>query len=117
VRMAEANQLRKLLDKQLGTDPEARIVLLGDFNDTWDSETMKTIVGEGSMAMWSATSKLSGDLPDIYNKGEYQSMIDFILCSPAMAAAYVDGSFQVVPGSTETTGSDHNPVSVSFRLE
>ena len=117
VRMAEANQLRKLLDEEMGADPEARILVLGDFNDTWESETVQTIVGAGSMAMWSATSELEGDLPDTYNTGQYQSMIDFILCSPAMAKTYVDGSFQVVPGSPETTGSDHNPVSVRFRLE
>ena len=90
---------------------------MGDFNDTWDSETLKTIVGAGSMALWSATSELGGDLPDTYNRGEYQSMIDFILCSPAMAKKYVKDSFRVVPGCTETTGSDHNPVSVRFRLE
>ena len=117
VRQAEANQVRKLLDEQFGADPAARILLVGDFNDTWESSTMKTIVGEGSMALWSATSELGGELPDTYNKGEYQSMIDFILCSPAMAATYVEGSFQVVPGSPETTGSDHNPVSARFRLK
>lgn len=117
VRMGEANQLRKMLDQQLGDDPEARILVVGDFNDTWDSETMKTIVGEGSMAMWSATSELGGDLPDTYNTGEFHSMIDFILCSPAMAKTYVKDSFQVIPGSPDSTGSDHNPVSVSFSLE
>ena len=117
VRMAEARQLRKLLDQQLGEDPDARILVLGDFNDTWDSETLKTIVGEGSTALWSATSELGGDLPDTYNRGEFHSMIDFILCSPAMAKKYVKDSFRVIPGATETTGSDHNPVSVRFRLE
>ena len=96
VRMAEAIQLRKLLDEEMGADPEARIVVVGDFNDTWESETVQTIVGDGSMALWSATSELAGDLPDTYNQGQFQSMIDFILCSPAMAKAYVDGSFQVV---------------------
>ena len=117
VRMGEARQVRKLLDQQLSADPEARILVLGDFNDTWESETLKTIVGEGSMALWSTTSELSGELPDTFNRGEYQSMIDFILCSPAMAKKYVKDSFRVVPGATETTGSDHNPVSVRFRLE
>jgi endonuclease/exonuclease/phosphatase (EEP) superfamily protein YafD len=34
-----------------------------------------------------------------------------------MAKTYVKGSFRVIPGSTGTTGSDHNPVAVSFRLE
>lgn len=117
VRLAEASKLRELLDEQLGRDPEARILVMGDFNDTWDSETLKTIVGEGSTALWSASSELGGELPDTYNEGDFHSMIDFILCSPAMAKTYFKGSFQVVPGSVETTGSDHNPVSARFSLK
>ena len=117
VRLAEAKELRKLLDHELDKDPEARIIVLGDFNDTWDSESTQTIVGSGPTALWSATTELKGELPDTYNEGEYKSMIDFILCSPAMAKTYVKGSFRVIPGSTSTTGSDHNPVAVSFRLE
>ncbi len=92
-------------------------MVMVDFNDTWDSETLKTIVGVGSTALWSATGELGGNLPDTYNRVEYQSMIYFILCSPAMAKIYLKESFRVIPGATETTGSDHNPVSVRFRLE
>ena len=117
VRLAEAKELRKLLDHELDKDPEARIIVLGDFNDTWETPSIQTIVGAGPNALWSATTELKGELPDTYNEGEYKSMIDFILCSPAMAKTYVKGSFRVIPGSTGTTGSDHNPVAVSFRLE
>lgn len=117
VRMAEALKLRELLDQQLTGDPNARIIVLGDFNDTWESDTIQTIVGEGPHALWSATTELEGELPDTYNRGEYKSMIDFILCSPAMAKDYVKGSFRVIPGSPQSTGSDHNPVAVSFELE
>jgi endonuclease/exonuclease/phosphatase (EEP) superfamily protein YafD len=67
--------------------------------------------------MWSAASDHEGELPDTYNQGRYHSMIDFILCSPAMAKQYVPGSFHVVPGSPESTGSDHNPVAVEFSLQ
>ncbi len=117
VRISEAEKLRDLLDRELAKNPEARFMVMGDFNDTWDSATLKTIVGEGSGQLWSAASELGDDLPDTYNRGRYQSMIDFILCSPAMAKKYVKGSFRVLPGSTETTGSDHNPVVANFYLE
>ena len=116
IRMAEVRQLRELLDQQLENDPDARLIVLGDFNDTWESETMKTIVGEGSTAFWSAASDSTQKGVVTYNRGEYRSMIDFILCSPAMAKQYVKGSFQVEPGSPESTGSDHNPVAVRFKL-
>ena len=117
VRLAESHKLRELLDKQLADDPEARFMVMGDFNDTWESATLKTIVGEGATALWSAASDLGGDLPNTFNRGEYQSMIDFILCSPAMAKKYVPNSFRVLPGSVETTGSDHNPVVARFMLD
>jgi len=44
-------------------------------------------------------------------------MIDFILCSPAMAKCYVPGSFRIVQGTEETIGTDHNPVIVRFKIK
>ena len=117
VRLAECRKLRELLDEELAKNPEAHFAVVGDFNDTWDSETLKTIVGEGATALWSCSSELGNNLPDTYNVGKYQSMIDFILCSPAMAKAYVKNSFEVIPGSPESTGSDHNPVVARFELQ
>lgn len=117
IRIAEAKQLRRMLDEELERDPNARIVLTGDFNDTPESETLKTIIGDGPHKLWSAASDHEGELPDTFNQGRYQSMIDFVLCTPAMAKQYVDGSFTVLPGSPEATGSDHNPVLVEFNLQ
>ena len=117
IRLAEAAALRKLLDRRLEEDPNVRFAVVGDFNDTWGSKTLNMITGEGENALWSASSDVAGPLPDTYNRGEYRSMIDFILCSPAMARQYVKGSFRVPPGGPETTGSDHNPVAAKFRLE
>lgn len=117
IRVAEAKQLRRMLDDELERDANARIVLTGDFNDTVESETLKTIIGDGPQKMWSAASDLKGRLPNTYNQGRYQSMIDFVLCTPAMAKEYVAGSFKVVPGSPEISGSDHNPVCVEFDLQ
>ena len=117
IRLAESRALRGLLDEEFAADPEARIVLVGDFNDVWGSPTLETIVGAGPTGMWSAASSLGGALPDTYNTGEYRSMIDFILCSPAMKRHYVGGSLRIPPGSPEATGSDHNPVAARFRLD
>lgn len=116
IRLAEATAVRRLLDERLADDPAARIAVVGDYNDIWGSPTLSTIVGEGQLALWSAASTLEGPVPDTYNRGEHQSMIDFILCSPALAERYVPGSLRVPPGSPETTGSDHNPVSATFDL-
>lgn len=116
IRLAEAGKVRELLDEALAEDPDARIILTGDFNDTWETPTLQTIVGSGPAKLWSAASDAGDAEPITYNQGRYQSMIDFMLCSPAMAARYVDGSFRVRNGSPETTGSDHNPVIANFRV-
>jgi endonuclease/exonuclease/phosphatase family metal-dependent hydrolase len=116
IRRAEAREVRRLLDRALSRDSKTRIVLVGDFNDQWGSETMKTIVGNGKAA-------LSCPLEDVpaktvtYNKPPYRSMIDFILCSPAMSRAYVSGSYQILPGTVSSSGSDHNPVTARFRAK
>jgi hypothetical protein len=46
-----------------------------------------------------------------YNK-KREDFVDFCI-----AKTYVKGSYRIIPGSPCTTGSDHNPVAVSFRLE
>ncbi len=117
IRLGEAGQIRVLLDQVLSVDPRARILLTGDLNDIWSSKTLNTLVGEGDTALWSVASELGEKQPDTYNKGKFHSMIDYILCTPAMAEAYVKGSCRIVPGSPESTGSDHNPVTASFKVE
>jgi endonuclease/exonuclease/phosphatase family metal-dependent hydrolase len=116
IRVAEATQIRKELDAELADDPQARIIVTGDFNDTAESETIQTIVGTGPTAMWSAITDL-GPNPRVltYNEGEFKSVIDYMLCSPAMRQQYVKGSFHVPQGSIATTGSDHNPIVATFQ--
>lgn len=115
-RVAEARQIRKMLDTALERNNNARIVVAGDFNDTWDSESLQTLVGKGPKQLWSAALDYSGKPPITYNQKPYLSMIDFVLCSPAMAKSYVKGSYHVDSGSPDKSGSDHNPVIVQFDL-
>jgi endonuclease/exonuclease/phosphatase family metal-dependent hydrolase len=117
IRLAEAKEVRALLDKELVKNPAARLLVMGDFNDTPESQTLKTILGQGSVALWSAGSDLKDGSLVSYNEGEFRSVIDFILCSPAMQKQYVKDSFHIPQGSIATTGSDHNPVTATFRLK
>lgn len=114
-RLAEATEIRRQLDARLKADAEARIIVTGDFNDLPESKTIQTIIGGGPTAMWSAHTDLANPKIDTYNTGEHKSMIDFMLCSPAMHQRYVKGSFRVPQGSIETTGSDHNPIVATFQ--
>lgn len=114
VRLGEARKVRSLLDQRLTADAAARILVVGDFNDTWDSEALKAVVGEGPTALRCFADELPTDAKVTYNKEPYRSMIDFILCTPAMGERYMKGSYRILAGTEATIGSDHCPVSARF---
>jgi len=116
-RLGEARMIRKLLDRLLQKDPQGRFILCGDFNDTIESPSMKAIVGAGDGALKTFFDEVPPAKRITYNLEPYQSMIDFILASPAMAAEYVKGSYQIFSGSPSETGSDHNAVVARFRID
>jgi endonuclease/exonuclease/phosphatase family metal-dependent hydrolase len=105
-----------MLDGELARDPDLRILVAGDFNDTWESKTLQTIVGAGANKMYATSQDRASESLITYNQPPYLTMIDYVLCSPAMAKCYVKNSFHVEPGSPDATGSDHNPVSAQFDL-
>ncbi len=117
IRLAEANMIRKLVDQELEQNPLAQFVICGDFNDTFDSSTLETIVGAGDGKMLQCfCNELDPQQQITYNQEPFRSMIDFLLCSPRMAERYVRGSYRIRAGTLEETGSDHNPVMASFLL-
>ena len=115
IRSAELTEARKILEGVLNKDKNARFVICGDFNDTWDSKALKIIRGTGPTGLVA----FMDDLPKgtvTFNKEPYRSIIDFVLCSPAMAKRYVSKSYRVIAGTVESSGSDHNPVLIQFNL-
>lgn len=116
IRKAEAAEVRRQLDARLAADPKARVVLCGDFNDTPDSATLSTVVGSGAGAMRTFYADLSADNRVTYNQPPHLTMIDFLLATPAMAESFVPGSYRVLPGTIESSGSDHNPVFAKVKI-
>jgi len=114
VRLSEANALRHIIDERLKADPQARFILCGDFNDTWDSASTKAIVGDGASAMRCFASELPEADRVTYNREPYRTMIDFLLFSPALAEQYREKSYRIHSGKLASAASDHNPVSASF---
>lgn len=116
VRLAEVRYIRQQLDERLAKEPDARILLMGDFNDQWQSASLNTLVGTGPSAMKLPLSEEAIASLITYNKPPHLSMIDFILCSPAMAKTYIGNSYRSLPGEEQVSGSDHNPVTATFHL-
>ena len=110
IRLAEANKIRELVDHELAVNPNAQFVICGDFNDTFDSLTLRTIRGTLTGKQLACfCNELSEDKRITYNKEPYREMIDFILCSPKLGQRYVSSSYQIVDA---TGASDHNVVSL-----
>ena len=116
IRQAEAGEIRRIADEMLAQNPGALFVICGDHNDYWDSPSLKIMRGEGETELTCPGLSLPEDKRITYNREPYRSMIDFIVCSPGMKARYVEASYRVLPGSEETTGSDHNPSVAAFRV-
>ena len=115
-RLAEARAIRAIFDQILTADPKARFLICGDFNDTWESDSLKTIRGDGPMGLTS----FMADLPPkskSFNGPDHPEVIDYILCSPTLGGRYLQKSYRIIPGSVKTTGSDHNPVVATLKLE
>ncbi len=114
-RMAETGEIRRLAEQRLAKDPTARILVVGDFNDTASSNPIRNLTGEGENALLGRWDSLP-DGTVTYNQSPYRAMIDFIFCSPAAAEKMVDGSYRVESQTLQQSGSDHNPVIADFRF-
>ena len=114
LRKAEARQIRVILDGKLRKNPAARFVLCGDMNDTWESDPLKILRGEGVAELTGFVDQLPKGT--VTYKGRNGDVIDYLLCSPEMARRYEPKSYRVDSGSLDVCGSDHNPVIIRFLL-
>ncbi len=133
LREAEAVQLRKHIDVLFGANPNARIILAGDLNDTKDSRAVKTIRGSrGNRALIDARpAECNGDPVEAFRKGhapmnitwtyfydkeDTYSRIDYLLLSRAMAPTLVEKETYVLAVTGWGIASDHRPVRATFLL-
>lgn len=118
-RLAEATRLRQIVDQRLAANPQAMIAIIGDFNDTPESDTIKTLLApSGAGAAKPALIDAHAGLPVetiTYLKNPYKSRIDYIMLSPALAKCAVKGT-AAVAGADAPTGSDHAPVVVELEI-
>ena len=112
-RMAETGEIRRQLERKLKREPDARVLLMGDFNDTLDSNPIKNLLSGGQLR--SFTQQLPKDAVT-YTLPPYQSLIDFIFATPAASKGLVSGSYGVIHRSLSESGSDHNAVVADFEF-
>jgi endonuclease/exonuclease/phosphatase family metal-dependent hydrolase len=133
LRLEEAKILRGIVDERFKTDPDARLIVLGDFNDVKDSDSTKSIIGRGKFKLVDTRpAERNGDnapneIPRFeprnvtwthyYGKEDTYSRVDYILLSPAMARGWVTNGTYVLTVPNWGVGSDHRPIVATFKTE
>jgi len=131
-REEEAVVLRRIIDARLAADPEERLVVLGDFNDTQDSRTMKSILGRGKTGLFdtrpaergggSNGPRQTGDpaqprrttWTDFYAREDSYSRLDYILISHGLQRDWRSEETYVLNLPDWGVASDHRPLVAGF---
>jgi endonuclease/exonuclease/phosphatase family metal-dependent hydrolase len=130
MREQEALILREKIDARLNANPQANVIVLGDFNDVKDSRSTRMVIGRGKLALVDTrpAEKNGDDQPNPnpqfeprhitwthhYGKEDTYSRIDYILLSRGMAREWNTNGTYVLSLSNWGVGSDHRPVIASF---
>ena len=119
------------MDARLATDPNANIVVLGDFNDTYNTKSTKAVIGTGKTKLVDTRpAERNGDnqpnpanprwsprnivWTHAYGVEDSYSRIDYILLSPAMAKELVPAETYIPTIPNWGLGSDHRPLVATF---
>jgi endonuclease/exonuclease/phosphatase family metal-dependent hydrolase len=118
-RKAQAQRVRQIYDQRRASGVDL-IAVLGDFNDTPDSDPLSPLLKNGSdLVDIFAHTKFTGDgRPGTFGTGTASNKIDYILMSPALAAHVTGGGVwrkgvwagtkgTIFPHYPEMTKSEH----------
>jgi endonuclease/exonuclease/phosphatase family metal-dependent hydrolase len=117
-RLAEGEHTRAIADALTAADPEAAVLVLGDFNDTPDSPAVAAIAGAAPSVYVDSAARVS-PAEDAWSY-EFQGtrqLIDHQLASPKLAALLVPGSVTITHAAAQSAASDHAPVAATYRIE
>jgi endonuclease/exonuclease/phosphatase family metal-dependent hydrolase len=129
-RLEEAKVLRALIDERLADNPNANLVVLGDFNDTKDSLSTRTVLGQGKTRLVDTRpaecAALDSERPKLllsnrrvtwthyFATQDVYSRIDFLLLSKGMAREWIPSETYVLAIADWGQASDHRPIVASF---
>jgi endonuclease/exonuclease/phosphatase family metal-dependent hydrolase len=130
MRLEEAKLLREKIEARLANNPELNLVVLGDFNDTVDSASLRTIIGAGRTKLVDTRpAERNGDASaagmalgerrcvtwtHFYGKEDSYRRIDFLLLSRGMAREWIADQTYVLTAPNWGLASDHRPLVAAF---
>lgn len=132
-RFEEAKILRRIINEHFQADPNARFVVLGDFNDVKNSDSLREIIGRGKFKLVDTrpAERNGDDVPSeppyneprnvswtyFYGLDDTYSRIDYILLSPAMAHDWLKSGTYASTVPNWGVASDHRPIIAEFKTK
>ena len=95
-RESESLQIVQFVKDELAKNPEANVVVMGDFNATPTQKAAKAFTEGGMRSAYDFRGTKSGNTKDLYTTHDSGRAIDFIFMSPGLAADAVDRGFFVL---------------------
>ena len=134
MRAAEAKLLREKIDARITANPNANVLVCGDFNDDYNSAGVKAVVGRGKNALVDTrpAERNGDDQPNpsnprwfprnvawthFYGVQDTYSRLDYILLSPGMAREWVKNETYALTLPNWGIGSDHRPIVATFETD
>ncbi len=133
LRLQEATLLRNLVDEHFKANPEANLIVLGDFNDAKDTASTKAVIGRGKFKLTDTRpAERNGDTAPnpmaryeprnvtwthYYGLSDNYSRIDYILISQSLVRHLVKKDTYVATIANWGIGSDHRPIVAAFSTE
>jgi endonuclease/exonuclease/phosphatase family metal-dependent hydrolase len=131
MRIEEAKLLREKVDARLAANPNANVLVCGDFNDNYDSLGVKALMGRGkNVLVDTRPAERNGDnqpnpanprwfprnvaWTHYYGKEDSYARLDYILVSQGMAREWVKDETCALTLANWGIGSDHRPIVAAF---
>lgn len=119
MRISEARLLRRHVDSILEEDPEARLVVYGDFNDTRPTATVKTISGSYNSPGYLTAVPFRDSRGDAWTHHwgyhDIYSRIDFLMVSRPLREELDFRASYIVDDPKWAEASDHRALLAIFR--
>ncbi len=118
MRVEEARLLRQCVNDGLAAHPREKLVLMGDFNDTPDSPSIRLILADMTHPLFDlhAINAKGYDGTFYYRPRKRFERIDYLLVSAALREDYIVGSARLRDDRLAWKASDHFPVMAQFRI-
>lgn len=120
LRLAESKEIRRYVRDILRTNPETRLILMGDFNDTKNEKSIWQIEGKPDWPDSLHALPLSDDRGELWTEywsaADVYSRIDYIMVSKTLESQIDPGHSGIARPAFWNDASDHCPVTLSLNL-